>query len=318
MLEPTATAFGGNSAGRIVKRYFRATRPRFFQASGMPVLIGSSLGYLEAGNFDLVACLLAVMATLLVHAGSNVTNDVFDDLTGNDAVNTDRIFPYSGGSRIIQNGVLSRSQMARWAVVLLSVGVVAGLVLTLLKGPAVICFGLIGIILGIGYSLPVLRLSARGLGEVVIGINFGILPVVGAAWLQTGNITTEAFLVALPVCMWVMAILLINEVPDANADESVGRRTWVVRTGLGGTRGIYLLLNVAAFMISAYLSWQGILPWWGFALPVLLMANAYKASLGILAARRDRTALQVSIENTLRTHALGSVWLIALIVWQAA
>lgn len=318
MLEPTTVAFGGNSTGRLIKRYFRATRPRFFQASTLPVLIGSAWGYLEAGAFDIGACVLAVLASLLVHAGSNVTNDVFDDLSGNDQVNRDRIFPYSGGSRIIQNGILSGKQMARWAAILLSLGVVAGLALTAIKGPTVIGLGLIGIILGVGYSLPLIRLSARGLGEIVIGINFGMLPVVGAAWLQSGQFSANAFLIALPIAMWVMAILLINEVPDARADRSVGRGTWVVRSGLVGTRLIYLCLNAVAGLVSIYLSLSDIIPWWGMILPLLLGANAFRASRGISTADLDRNALQAGIEATLKTHALGSLWYIAMIVWLAA
>ena len=76
-----------------------ATRPRFLGASLLPVLIGSAWGWRSADRIDLPAALLAVMATLLVHAASNVYNDVTDEELGTDRANTTRIPPFTGGSR---------------------------------------------------------------------------------------------------------------------------------------------------------------------------------------------------------------------------
>jgi len=88
------------------------------------------------------------------------------------------------------------------------------------------------------YSLPSVQLVARGVGEACIAVAFGLLPVCGAAWLQSGVIDWRACWSpsGRPV---VTLILLINEVPDRKADAAAGKRTLVVRLGVAGARRLY-------------------------------------------------------------------------------
>ncbi len=69
---PLLAEFAGNSPARIAKRLFHATRPRFFPASGLPVLVGTAWGVQVSGQFDATVFALALLATVCVHAGSNV------------------------------------------------------------------------------------------------------------------------------------------------------------------------------------------------------------------------------------------------------
>ncbi|MDA7086406.1 prenyltransferase [Pseudomonas sp. SA3-5] len=304
--EPTPATLGGRDPVTVIRRYVQATRPMFLTASILPVLVGTSWGYRAADELDLSALVLAVAATACVHASVNVLNDVFDDLGGSDPINTGRIFPYTGGSRFIQNGVLSIRAMAVWSVVLLLLGVLLGAVLILEKGIAVLGFGLVGVALGIAYSAPPLQLSARGLGEAAVGMGFGVLPVVGAAWLQSPDTALSALLLSVPVACWAMAILLINEVPDQAADAATGKRTLVVRLGPTSTVVLLILLQILALIAIATVVG---LHWLPLAVlvahPVLLMAAIY-ASLGGVAGQRR---LKRSIELTLMIHAFGGVWL---------
>ncbi|OHC65772.1 MAG: hypothetical protein A3J25_12145 [Pseudomonadales bacterium RIFCSPLOWO2_02_FULL_63_210] len=239
-----------------------------------------------------------------MHAAVNVLNDVFDDLGGSDRVNVGRIFPYTGGSRFIQNGVLSVRAMAVWGVVLLLLGGLFGAVLMLEKGVAVLWFGLAGVALGVLYSAPPVQLSARGLGEAAVGMGFGLLPVVGAAWLQSPGAALSALLPSVPVACWAMAILLINEVPDREADAAAGKRTLVVRLGLAKTAALYVLLQLLALIVIAA---AVRLNWLHLAVPVVLLVAAIYAGLGLGAGQRR---LKRSIELTLMIHALGGVWLV--------
>ena len=91
-------------------------RPKFFPASVLPVLAGSAWGFMVAGQFDLSAFVLALLATVCVHAGANVLNDVGDDAGGTDRQNEDRIYPYTGGTRFIQAGIMSANGMARLGI----------------------------------------------------------------------------------------------------------------------------------------------------------------------------------------------------------
>jgi 1,4-dihydroxy-2-naphthoate octaprenyltransferase len=278
----------------------------FLTASILPVLVGTSWGYRAAGELDLSALLWAIAAIACVHAAVNVLNDVFDELGGSDRVNVGRIFPYTGGSRFIQNGVLSIRAMAVWGVLLLLLGGLFGAVLLLEKGAPVLWFGLAGVALGVLYSAPPVQLSARGLGEAAVGMGFGFLPVVGAAWLQSPDAALSALLPSVPVACWAMAILLINEVPDQEADAAAGKRTLVVRLDPARTAVLYVLLQLLALIAIAAAVGLNWLPLAALvALPVLLAAAVY-AGLGLGAGQRR---LKRSIELTLMVHAFGCVWL---------
>ena len=302
--EPAPATLGGRDPLTMIQRYVLATRPMFLTASILPVLVGTSWGYRAAGELDLSALVWAIAAIACVHAAVNVLNDVFDDLGGSDRVNVGRIFPYTGGSRFIQNGVLSVRAMAVWGVVLLLLGGLFGAVLMLEKGVAVLWFGLAGVALGVLYSAPPVQLSARGLGEAAVGMGFGLLPVVGAAWLQSPGAALSALLLSVPVACWAMAILLINEVPDREADAAAGKRTLVVRLGLAKTAALYVLLQLLALIVIAA---AVRLNWLHLAVPVVLLVAAIYAGLGLGAGQRR---LKRSIELTLMIHALGGVWLV--------
>ena len=284
-------------------------RPKFFPASVLPVLAGSAWGVMVAGQFDLSAFILALLATVCVHAGANVLNDVGDDSGGTDRRNDDRIYPYTGGSRFIQSGIMSASGMARLGVSLLAVAGIAGLILLVSKGPMVLWFGIAGILLAVLYSLGPVRLASIGLGELSVGIAFGVLPVTGAAWLQSGSLDLDVLLFSIPVSVWVTAILLINEVPDIAPDGATGKRTLPVRFGLAGTSVLYLLLHLSGLAALVALALRGGFPAWGLIVPALLLVLAWQAARAIRTGIADRPAMTRAIEMTLGIHTIGAIWL---------
>jgi 1,4-dihydroxy-2-naphthoate octaprenyltransferase len=306
---PSTQAFAGDSPAQVAKRLFNAMRPKFFPASVLPVLAGSAWGFMVAGQFDLSAFVLALLATVCVHAGANVLNDVGDDAGGTDRQNEDRIYPYTGGSRFIQAGIMSANGMARLGVSLLAVAAIAGLILLLSKGAMVLWFGIAGLLLAVLYSLGPVRLASIGLGEISVGIAFGVLPVTGAAWLQSGSLGVDVLLFSIPVSVWVTAILLINEVPDIAADGATGKRTLPVRFDLGGTSVIYFLLHAAGVAALVALALLGGFPAWAMIVPVLLLALAWQAARAIRTGIADRPAMTRAIEMTLGIHTIGSIWL---------
>src|ERR1700685_4450552 len=245
-IDNPSPALAGPGLAAAARRTFLATRPAFFIASSMPVAIGTAWAYVTYHRFDWMLFALALAATVLAHAAANVYNDVGDDLIGADVGNTDRIYPYTGGSRFIQTGLLSRRQMSRLALGLATAALFLGLLLAVLRGPGVILLGMSGLGLGLLYSLPGAQLSARGVGETAVAIAFGALPVLGALWLQTGTIDSGVVLICIPVGAWAAAILIINEVPDMEADRSAHKFTLVVRWGVHGARWIYWGLTALA------------------------------------------------------------------------
>jgi 1,4-dihydroxy-2-naphthoate octaprenyltransferase len=315
--DPQPSEFAGESAGQVTWRLFNACRPKFFPASVLPVLAGTAWGVHTAGSVDVLAFLLALVATVCVHAGANVINDVGDESGGTDRRNTDRIYPYTGGSRFIQAGIMDASAMARLGTSLLAIAAIAGLVLILMKGPTVLAFGLAGVLLAVLYSVGPVRLASVGVGETAIFIAFGVLPVTGAAWLQSGQLDTPSLMFSVPIGAWVAAILLINEVPDIAADSATGKRTLPVRFGLDGTAMIYGLLQLMALAAVIQLTVTGELPLLAPLLPAGLILLAAKASAAIRRGVADRDAMTKAIESTLAIHTLGSVWLTGVAVFLA-
>ncbi len=314
ILGPDAALLGGDGAGPTLRRWLLATRPMFLTASMLPVFVGVAWGYKVSGNFDLLATVLAFIATVCVHAASNVFNDVGDDQNGTDRINSDRIYPFTGGSQFIQSGVMKLGEMRRLALGLYLIAGVLGAWLTALKGPEVLIFGVLGIAAGVLYSLPSVMLSGRGIGEAVIGIAFGVIPVMGAAWLQSGLVDGQALLVSVPVSVWVSAILLINEIPDRAADAQAGKRTLPVRLGVPATRRIYETLQFTAVVAIAVMAWQGQLPVAAYFLAALLVPAAVLAARGISRSMQELQSLLGAIRMTLLIHALGSIGLTALIL----
>jgi 1,4-dihydroxy-2-naphthoate polyprenyltransferase len=313
-IDNPSPALAGPGIAAAARRAFLATRPAFFIASAMPVAIGTAWGYATYHRFDGTLFVLALAATVLAHAAANVYNDVGDDVIGADAGNRERIYPYTGGSRFIQTGLLSRGQMSRLALGLAAAALLLGLLLALLRGPGVILLGMAGLGLGLLYSLPGAQLSARGVGETAVAIAFGALPVLGAVWLQTGVIDFGAALICVPVGAWAAAILIINEVPDMEADRSAHKFTLAVRWGVHGARWIYWGLTALALAASCAAILQRALPLW-YALAALALAGlGLKAALGISAGPEARVRLKQSIELTLAIHAIGCIAILATVL----
>jgi 1,4-dihydroxy-2-naphthoate polyprenyltransferase len=315
-IDGPSPALAGPGFAAAARRAFLATRPPFFVASVMPVLIGTAWANSAFHRFNGLLFGLALAATVLAHAAANVYNDVGDDLIGADAGNTGRIYPYTGGSRFIQTGLLSRSKMTRLAFGLGAAALITGALLAVLRGPGVVLLGLAGLGLGLLYSLPGIQLSARGIGEAAVAISFGVLPVLGAVWLQAGRIDSAAILMCLPVSAWAAAILIINEVPDIEADRRAHKRTLAVRWGAGGARWVYWGLTLLALTASGAAILIRALPLWYTVIALAIAALGLRAASGISIAPSARRQLRRSIQLSLAIHALGCALLLVTILIQ--
>jgi 1,4-dihydroxy-2-naphthoate octaprenyltransferase len=317
-INPVPEDFAGESSARAVKRLFHATRPKFFPASVLPVVTGTAFGAYVAGSFNIYVFTLALIATVCVHAASNVLNDVGDETIGTDRINEHRVYPYTGGSRFIQMGILSQSSMARLGAGLLAFAALLGVLLFLEKGPVILLFGLAGVALAVMYSLGPVKLSTLGIGEMAVAVGLGVLPVTGSAWLQGASIDTALVLFSLPVSVWVFAILFINEVPDIEADGATGKNTLPVRLGLPGTARLYFVLQVSAAIVITYMALQQMLPVLAPLVPLGLLVLAWRAASAIRVGVADRKSMTQAIESTLGIHTIGCIWLAGCMVYKIA
>lgn len=228
-----------------------AARPQYLGASVAPVLVGSALGYAVTGGFDVGLFVLATLAIMALHAGANVVNDYFDHVSRNDWVNRNPT-PFSGGSRFIQDGRLSPRATLMAGLAYLALGCVIGLTIVFLTRSAFILgIGLAGVLGAFFYTAGPIQLGYRGVGEVVIGILFGILPVFGSYYLQSWSADTLPLLPALIVAILIFLVILVNEFPDLAADRQVSKRTLVVQFGVGPAVWIYRVVLALTYPLAA-------------------------------------------------------------------
>jgi 1,4-dihydroxy-2-naphthoate octaprenyltransferase len=230
---------------------FHASRPRFLVASVAPVLVGSCLGYATVGSFNWLLFVLAMLAIMAIHSSANMSNDYFDHLSGNDWAN-DNPTPFSGGSRFIQKGILSPKAIFLAALITLTFGAAIGVVIILLtQSIFILILGLLGMFGGFFYTAPPLKLGYRYIGEVIIALLFGLLPVYASYYLQTGLIDAVPLLPGCVVGILIFLVIFVNEFPDLKADAAVDKKTLVVRFGVPASAWIYRLVLIASFLIAA-------------------------------------------------------------------
>jgi 1,4-dihydroxy-2-naphthoate octaprenyltransferase len=271
-MEPTLATFQNPFA-----RYFAATRPAFLTASLMACLIGLSIAWHDGLIFDVPLALVTILFAPLAHAGVNVLNDYYDALNGTDAQNTERVFPFTGGSRFIQNGVLTLAQTARFGYALMFCVMLAGLWLMARSAPQLLYIGLAGLFIGWAYSAPPFWLNSRGLGELCVAA--GILTItVGADFVQRKGFAAAPFIAGLSYALLATNLLYINQFPDRTADAAAGKLHWVVRLPVQKARWGYVLIVALAYVWLL----SGVLLGW---LPVLALLALLALPLSVQAAR---------------------------------
>jgi 1,4-dihydroxy-2-naphthoate polyprenyltransferase len=264
----------------------RTTRLPFLTATIIPVVLGILIAA-SHGAFDLVSAALTVIGAAFVQLGLNVANDVFDTVQGADDANVTPT-KFSGGSRVIQYGLVTFRQMVGLATVFYVIAGVIGLVLLATRGStALLVIGLVGFVVSLGYTAPPLKFVYRGLGEIAVALGFGPMMLLGAYVVQTrGALAWEPFVASIPVALLVALILYVNEIPDRRGDARVGKRTLPVRFSSRAVIGGYNVAVAAAYVALVVGVVAGILP-----VPTLLML------LTIPLARRVSRGLAPNYDN---------------------
>lgn len=234
---------------RKVKSWIKELRAPFFSASAVSVFLGTAVAWAKTGLFHLGYGFLALAGGLLLHAGTNILNDYFDHRSGNDELNREFIRPFSGGSRMIQLGLLTPLEVLTGGILFFLLGGLIGLYLVMQRGLFILFLGIIGVLSGMSYSWPRLNWASRGFGEFLVGLNYGILMTLGAYYVQTRDVVLEPVMASLPLAFLITAVLYINEFPDYEADKKVGKKTLVVR--LGRKRAV---IGFVALVTASYLS----------------------------------------------------------------
>jgi 1,4-dihydroxy-2-naphthoate polyprenyltransferase len=308
--EPTLAALPNPAV-----RYFLATRPPFLSVTFVAALIGLATAYASGIPIGAMTAATTIIFALVAHAGINVLNDYYDALNGTDAINTERVFPFTGGSRFIQNGVLSMRETAGFGVLLLALVIVAGLWLTHVSASGLVWIGAAGLFIGWTYSAPPLKFNSRGFGEPCVFAGFALIAV-GTDFVQRGSLSAYPLIAVTGYALLVTNILYINQFPDRKADAAAGKRHWVVRLGVERARWGYAIIAAAAYLWMLGAVVKGALPWPALAavLPAILSARAGRDVVRFAALPQK---LAPAIQQTIAAACLSGALLAAsLVAWR--
>ena len=238
----------------------RVFRIPFFTATMVPVAFGSIAAWRDTGIFSWARFWLAMIGAILIHAGTNTANDYFDHISGCDEANPNPT-PFSGGSRVIQEGLIPAKKILLISLSCFALGSAIGLYLNhLVGGNVILILGAIGVFLGIFYSAKPFRIGYGSFGELAVGIGFGPLMVGGAYYVQVRAFPPSAFLISIPIGILIALVLYINEFPDYDGDKAVGKRTLVVILGKRNAVFLYQILLASAYFSIISLVVTGLLP----------------------------------------------------------
>jgi len=224
--------------------YLRALRAPFLSGSLMPVILAAAWAGVHE-SFAWTPFVLTLIGVGCLHLGANLIND-WADSRGSDPIN-ERHTPFSGGSRVIPEGRLSRRTVLLMSLVFYAAALAIG-VYMIKSYPLVGVLGGLGLVIGFGYSVHPWSFMSRGLGELGIFFAFGPLVTLGTYYVMTGELTWPAFLLGFPLGFLITAVIWINQFPDYQADRTAGKRNLVVRLGLNSARWVYSVLMLGSFV----------------------------------------------------------------------
>ena len=240
-----------------------AIRPLSLTAAFVPILLGGALALSHTGQLHALHFILTMIGAIFIQAGTNMINDWKDAERDNE--NRTGIRPFTGGSRVIQLGLISRADMCFFGITLSSIATIIGVYLIFVSGYGILPLIAYGLIAGIFYTAGKGKLSfinmAPGVAEFLIATTYGVLMTMGAYYVQTGYFTLESFLMSLPVALFVSNVLLINQFPDAESDANTDKKTLVVRIGKRKAKNFLIICFIVGYVLIALLPIAGYAPY---------------------------------------------------------
>ena len=323
-----AVAYGSGEAGTVATRtalgaqrksaaastrdrvgaLWEIVRPFSFTASTVPVAVGGALAAVE-GRFDWTLFLVSLVAGVLLHIGTNVTNEIYDVRKGVDTIVSPR------ASHAIVKGRISDREAYVVAVAAFALAFALGLYLVSVRGWPVVALGLAGLIGGYTYTAPPFQYKFSPYGIPLVFMLMGPLMVVGSYFVITGTIDWSALAISIPVGFLVAAILHGNEWRDISEDARAGARTFSVRMGRQAAHWLYLALVVGAYIALTIAVLAALLPTWTLlailSLP-LLVRQIRSAEFG--ASGQQRAIAMIDLQTAQLHAAFGYLMVAGLVI----
>lgn len=299
---------------RRVSPWLQALRLQFYPMTFIAYWLGAAI---HTGPIDWRVFALGYAVLFALEAATVFINDLVDAPSDRD----NRFWgPFNGGSRVIQEGKLTPSALyvgTGTASALSAIGFACLVWLAGFSAGFVATYGLLAV-LAIGYTLPPLKLSWRGLGEIDVALTHSLLVMLAGLSAQGGAITTaEAWLFGAPLLLSILPSIILSGIPDHSADQAVGKQTIAVRTGVANAFRISGILAIAA-AVSMLVVGYGSLPGsYGSLVPAIVAVHAaWIARSCFQEASRPASARRI---DTLMIATLSFIlWfcVVPLVLWQ--
>jgi 1,4-dihydroxy-2-naphthoate octaprenyltransferase len=295
------------------KTWFMETRPQFLLLPVVLIIAGTGAAWYD-GSFNLFYAILAFVGLLLCHASVNILNDYVDYKSGVD-LKTVRT-PFSGGSGLLPAKKLTPRQVLWFGLICLLLAVPIGIFFSIVKGWALLPLLIIAALCILLYTPLILKTNFP---EWSPGLGLGILPILGAYFVQTGQYTFSAFAAAVPAGFLVLNLLLLNEFPDAEADKVADRKTLPITAGKRKAAVAYSVFLILTYVWIIVMVITGIMPKIEL-LVFLTLPLAYKAIRGAFGFNnlgKFMTAMGANVMTVLGVPLLMGIGYILATVYPA-
>jgi 1,4-dihydroxy-2-naphthoate octaprenyltransferase len=230
-----------------LKAWFLAARPKTLTGAAVPVMIGVSLAWVDAkqygdDTFQWLAAVLCFLFAFVMQIDANFINDFFDFANGTDDIET-RLGP----RRACAQGWVTLDAMKRAIAITTCLACVIGLPLVWFGGLEMILIGLICVIFCFLYTT---HFSYMGLGDLLVLVFFGIVPVCISYYLHLHTVTWQVFLASIACGMVIDALLIVNNFRDRDQDREAGKNTIIVRLGSESGLQLYLAVGIGAMILG--------------------------------------------------------------------
>ena len=228
--------------------WYRNSRPTALPQSVIPSVLAFCIACSTA-NFSWWLGVLAVLGVMFAHLGLNLFDDYFDyrkkQSTYRDTLVHEGFRARISKCAYLTSGQATVAQLLKVCIIFCSISVIIGAVIFYFRGMTIFYIAVITAFLGFFYSAPPFRFSYHGFGELIIGIIFGLLNMLGTYYAAAGTMDTSIMFISVPVGLLVMNIVYVHSILDFIPDKKIGKRTLAVL--LNNTKAMLVLLFFIIF-----------------------------------------------------------------------
>lgn len=293
--------------GRRLSPWLTAMRLQIYPMTFIAYWVGSFLAT-RTGEMDVFVFITGYCILFALEAATVFLNDIYDF----ESDTRNRFYSlFSGGSRVLVDGRLSVNDLHRGARIALATAFVFALLLLIGSGApwaASLCILVTITFLAIFYTVPPIKFSHRGLGEIDVALTHSFAVLFCGYIFQNGSLSDPTpWLVSLLLFLAVLPAITLSGIPDAEADRVADKRTLAVRFSIRSTMLFSAFVAATAAVLAAMMNWVGIatsvLSWLGVV--ALLHAGWL---VWLILRRRSETKKSPRIDHLMAASLTFVIW----------